>query len=104
LLRPRDLAATENRGLVMAAKRVPRSVACLLSALRFRGLTTQDPFEVWLAVKRGARLPKGGYAPPLRTFVFSLPVFHAGIKEHDIEGVTVRVYKRAGETSRWPNA
>ena len=89
-----DGGATENRGLVMAAKRVPRSVVCLLSALRYHGLTTQDPFEVWLAVERGARLPRGGY-PPLRPFVFSPSVFHAGIEEHDIEGVTVRVYSPA---------
>jgi predicted transcriptional regulator of viral defense system len=32
--------ATENRGLVIVAKRVPKGVVCLLSALRFHGLTT----------------------------------------------------------------
>jgi predicted transcriptional regulator of viral defense system len=87
-------AFTENRGLAMVARRVPKGVVCLLSALRFHELTTQDPFEVWLAVERGSRVPRGGY-PPLRPFVFSKAVFNAGIEEHAIEGATVRVYSPA---------
>src|SRR5262245_56429026 len=47
---PADTPPTENRTLAQACKRVPRGVACLLSALQFHGLTTQLPFEVWLAV------------------------------------------------------
>ena len=31
---------------------VPRGVLCLLSALRFHDLTTQNPFEIWLAIER----------------------------------------------------
>ncbi len=34
---------TEHHTLVEAAKRVPHGVICLLSALRFHGLTTQAP-------------------------------------------------------------
>ena len=39
---------TENHSLAEAAKLVPNGVVCLLSALRFHDLTTQQPFEVWL--------------------------------------------------------
>src|ERR1700716_1938448 len=46
---PADTAPTENRTLAEACKRVPNGVACLLSALQFHGLTTQLPFQVWLA-------------------------------------------------------
>ncbi len=45
-----DSGATEHRSLAEACKRVPKGVVCLLSALRFHGLTTQAPFEVWLAI------------------------------------------------------
>ena len=86
--------ATENRGLMMAATRVPKGVVCLLSALRFHGITTQSPHEVWLAVERGSRLPRGGY-PPIRPFAFAPAVFNAGIEERPVEGSIVRVYSPA---------
>jgi predicted transcriptional regulator of viral defense system len=40
---------SERQDLAEIARRVPGGVVCLLSALRFHGLTTQNPFEVWLA-------------------------------------------------------
>lgn len=40
---------TESQSLVEACKRVPQGIVCLLSALQFHKLTTQAPFEVWLA-------------------------------------------------------
>ncbi len=49
---PANADATENRTLAEIGKRVPHGVVCLLSALQFHGLTTQLPFEVWLAVDR----------------------------------------------------
>src|SRR4051794_35047535 len=53
-----DDEPTEQHDLAEACKRVPHSVVCLLSALRFHGLTTQAPFEVWLAIDHKARLPR----------------------------------------------
>src|SRR2546429_9235712 len=41
---------TEHHSLAQASKRVPHGVVCLLSALRFHDLTTQSPFQVWLAI------------------------------------------------------
>jgi predicted transcriptional regulator of viral defense system len=52
-----DADVTEHHDLALAAKRVPHGVVCLLSALRFHELTTQMPFEVWLAIHPKARLP-----------------------------------------------
>ena len=51
-------ALTENHSLAEAAKISPKGVVCLLSALRFHGLTTENPAEVWLAIPRGTRPPK----------------------------------------------
>lgn len=84
----------EHYSLLLAAKRVPNGVICLLSALRFHGLTTQKPFEVWMAIDRKTRRPSGG-APPLRIHYFSGEAFTAGVEEHRIEGVTLRVYNPA---------
>ena len=51
---------SEHRSLAEACSRVPRGVICLLSALRFHNLTTQNPFEVWMAIPHKAWRPKGG--------------------------------------------
>ena len=89
-----DLKPTPHHSLAEACKRVPHGVVCLLSALQFHELTTQAPFEVWLAIDEKARLPKVEY-PPLRVVRFSGPALENGIKEHRIEGVAVKVYTPA---------
>jgi predicted transcriptional regulator of viral defense system len=81
----------EKRGLAQASKRVPHGVICLLSALRLHGLTTQNPFEVWIAVDQKARRPAVSY-PPLRIIHLSGKAFTSGIEEHSVEGINVRVY------------
>jgi predicted transcriptional regulator of viral defense system len=91
-----DAELTEHHSLAEAAKRVPRGVVCLLSALQFHRLTTQAPFEVWLAIDRRTRLPRPDVLP-LRVVRFSGEALHAGIEEHAVEGVPVRIYS-AGKT------
>jgi predicted transcriptional regulator of viral defense system len=82
---------TENHSLAEAAKLSPKGVICLLSALRFHGLTTENPAEVWIAIPRGARPPKSG-APALRVATFSGQMMTEGIERHVIQGVSVPVY------------
>lgn len=77
-----------------AAKRVPHGVVCLLSALQFHELTSQAPFEVWLAIGEKARRPKVDY-PPLRILRFSGAALERGIVTHAFENVTVNVYSPA---------
>jgi len=89
-----DAEISEHHGLAEACKRVPHGIVCLLSALRFHGMGTQNPFEVWMAIRQKSWRPKQGY-PPLRIVYLSGDVLETGIEEHRIEGVTVRVYKPA---------
>nr|WP_242038610.1 type IV toxin-antitoxin system AbiEi family antitoxin domain-containing protein [Chroococcidiopsis sp. [FACHB-1243]] len=86
-----DAEITEKHSLVEAAKRVPHGVICLLSALSFHELTTQAPFEIWLAIDQKARSPKEAILP-LRIVYMSGQALEAGIETHSIEGVPVRVY------------
>ncbi|MBI4168634.1 MAG: type IV toxin-antitoxin system AbiEi family antitoxin domain-containing protein [Acidobacteria bacterium] len=81
---------SENHTLAVACKRVPHGVVCLLSALRFHGLTTQSPFEVWLAIDVKARKPRVD-VPPLRIVRFSGRALTHGVEEVRVEGVPVRV-------------
>ena len=89
-----DAELTEHHSLAEAAKRVPAGVVCLLSALRFHGLTTQNPFEVWVAIGHKAWRPRSA-EPPLRLVHMSGPAASAGIETHVIEGVHVRVFSAA---------
>lgn len=82
---------TEHHDLAEACKRVPHGVVCLLAALRFHELTTQAPFEVWLAISGSARRPRVRDLP-LRFVRFSGDALTSGVEEHNIEGVAVKVY------------
>lgn len=85
-----DRPVTEHHTLALAAKLVPGGVVCLLSALRFHGLTTQDPHEVWMAIDVKAHKPSIEY-PSLRVLRFSGRALTEGIETKLIEGVKVRV-------------
>lgn len=89
-----DAEISAHHGLAQVGKRVPHGVICLLSALRFHELGTQIPHEIWMAVDRRAARPRVDY-PPLRIVRFSGQALTAGIEEHKIEGVRVRVYSPA---------
>lgn len=83
-----------EHALSLVAKRVPAGIVCLLTALRFHGLTTQAPAEVWIALPEKARRPQLAY-PRLRVARFSGAALTEGIEEHRLEGVDVRVYSAA---------
>lgn len=85
---------SERQDLAEIAQRVPGGVVCLLSALRFHGLTTQNPFEVWLAIDRKAWRPRVKH-PPLRLVYLSGPAFTEGVEEHEVDGSRVRVFSAA---------
>lgn len=81
---------SEHTALAQVARRYPRGIVCLLSALRVHDLTTQAPYEVWLAISSKARLPRVDY-PPLRIVRFSGLSLTEGIEEHEIDGTIARV-------------
>ncbi|MBI2505471.1 MAG: type IV toxin-antitoxin system AbiEi family antitoxin domain-containing protein [Candidatus Latescibacteria bacterium] len=85
---------TAHHTLAQVAKRVPAGVFCLLTALRFHGLTTQAPAEVWIALPEKARKPWIDY-PRLRVARFSGLALSEGIEIHRLEKVEVRIYSAA---------
>ena len=84
-------APTETHTLAQVAKRVPEAVFCLLTALRYHGLTTQAPAEVWIALPEKARRPRLDH-PRLRVARFSGLALTEGVEKHRVEGVTIYVY------------
>ena len=91
---PVEASPTEHHSLAVVAKEIPRGVICLLSALRFHELTTQQPSEVWVGI------PTRGWYPNISTTAhqvvrYSPATFQAGVRTHRIEGVPVRIFEPA---------
>ncbi|MBK9781362.1 MAG: type IV toxin-antitoxin system AbiEi family antitoxin domain-containing protein [Anaerolineales bacterium] len=79
--------------LVQASLLIPKGVVFLISALYFHRLTTQIPHWIYLALPRGTKPSKVEY-PPVKAFIRSEKQYAAGVEEHTIDGVRVRIYSR----------
>jgi predicted transcriptional regulator of viral defense system len=86
--------STEHHSLAVVAKQAPRSIVCLLSALRYHELTTQQPSEVWVAIGNKSWVPTLD-SVKLRIIRFTGEALKAGVESHEIEGVPVRVFNPA---------
>lgn len=86
-----NASVTERHSYAEVSKRAPNAVLCLLTALAFHGITTQNPSAVWIALPKGARTPSVA-SPALRIVRLSGPSLTEGIEEHRVEGVPVQVY------------
>ena len=89
-----DATITERHSYAEAARLVPGSIFCLLSALAFHEITTQSPASVWIALPQGARRPTIS-SLSLRVVRLSGASLTEGIEKHKVEGVPIRVYSVA---------
>lgn len=80
-----------NPDLAVVGARIPRGVVCLVSALVWHDLTTQIPRSIDVALPRGSEAPRLDY-PPVTLHWFSRESFRAGVEEHVLDGVGIRVY------------
>ena len=81
----------EYRSFAEVCKYAPSAVICLLSALQYHGLTTQTPFQVWLAIGHKARKPNIDTVQ-IRVVRYSASSLSQGIEIHNIDGVDIRVF------------
>jgi predicted transcriptional regulator of viral defense system len=88
------VAMTQHHHLLEPAIRSPGGVVCLLSALQFHHLTTQQPSETWFAIENKAHPPKVSQSR-LRIVRMSGPAIIEGVETHILEGVPVRVFSVA---------
>lgn len=86
-----ESAPDTHETLIEVAKRAPKAVICLTSALSFRGLTDQLPRRVWIAIGAKDWEPKITY-PKIRTVRFREPYFSGGVEAHQMGGATIRMY------------
>ncbi len=91
LYRLAELPEIGDPDLVTVALKVRAGVICLISALAHHELTTQIPHEVAVALPRHTERPRLRF-PPIRVYWFSAKAIIAGVEEHTIDNVTVRIF------------
>ncbi|HEX7048930.1 MAG TPA: type IV toxin-antitoxin system AbiEi family antitoxin domain-containing protein [Longimicrobiales bacterium] len=91
LFRHPEAEITEWHSYAEAVKLVPAGVVCLLSALVFHGIGTQNPWQIWMALEKGKQRPRSPVLP-LKIVWFSGDAMREGVETHRIEGVDVRVF------------
>ncbi len=82
---------SEHVSLAEVAALAPRGIICLLSALAYHDLGTQNPHRVWLA------LPHKSKPPTTATVGLEVVRMHpralaAGVGTHDVGGTPVRIF------------
>jgi predicted transcriptional regulator of viral defense system len=78
----------------LACLLLPKGVMCLLSALVYHGIGTQNPAEVWMAIDVKAWRPRAKY-PRMRIVRFSGAALSRGVMTIRADRATVRVYNPA---------
>ncbi len=86
-----DAELDPNHSLAEAAKRMPKGVVCLVSALAFHGLTDQLPPKVWMAIGQKDWAPQRD-GRDIRVIRFTANLLGKGVETHVIEGVHVKVF------------
>lgn len=77
--------------LAEVAKRMPKGVVCLVSALAFHELTDQIPRQIWVAIGKKDWSPKDG-EPPVRIVRFTEALLADGVETHTVESISVRIF------------
>lgn len=86
-----DYTPGTHHSLIESCKLIDTGVVCLLSALSFHGIGTQNPSDVWIAIPRGTRTPRVSEYP-IQIFLFSGDAYSSGLEEHTVDGVVINVY------------
>jgi predicted transcriptional regulator of viral defense system len=81
----------EFQTYIEACTRFPRGTICLLSALRFHHLTTQNPDRVWMSFHNRGGAPSDREMA-LRRVNMSGESLTAGVETHIFSGFPLRVY------------
>ena len=86
-----DAPLETDHSLAEAAKRLPKGIVCLVSALAFHGLTDLLPKKVWLAIGKKDWAPRSD-GMPIRVARFTERLLAESVETHMIESVPVKVF------------
>ncbi|MBK8575026.1 MAG: type IV toxin-antitoxin system AbiEi family antitoxin domain-containing protein [Elusimicrobia bacterium] len=90
LYRVSNAEPTEMETIAMVAAAAPKTIVCLLSALRVHDIGTQLPHTVWIALNRKSRKP-ALLPSQVRIVRYSGPMLKYGVSQRTMMGVKVFV-------------
>ena len=82
-----------NVSLLTICKAVPNAVICLISALDYHELTTQNPWQIYYAIPNSEKEKKIEY-PPSKAFYFRERFYKPGIEEIKTKHGIIKVYNK----------
>jgi predicted transcriptional regulator of viral defense system len=88
---PDFMESSEYTSWAFVAQKSPKGVVCLASALKFHGITLQNPHELWWAIPQGYNPPTVEF-PTLRVVRLSSPSIEEGVEEVVVDSMKMRVF------------
>lgn len=90
LYRLTEVELDETETIASVASAAPDAIVCLLTALRFHDIGTQNPPDIWIALDRRRRQP-ARFPARVRVLRFSGPMLTYGVETVRMLGVPVRI-------------
>ena len=78
--------------IIEVSKNVPSGVFCLFTALSYYELTTYNPYELNIAIRRATRKPVMPDYPPVKVHYFSDKNYNLGINKLTINNHEIKIY------------
>ena len=88
---PTYTETSEYSSWAMVSQRSPNGVVCLLSALKYHGLTLQNPYQLWWAIPEGYHPPKVDY-PTLKVVILSSDCMAEGEETVVVDDMEMKVF------------
>ena len=82
-----------NISYLTICQAVPSAVICLISALDFHELTTQNPWQVYYAIPNSEKAKKIEY-PPNKVYYFRERFYEPGVEKIQTKHGEIRVYNK----------
>lgn len=92
LYRLRDAEALTEPDVIVAAKKIPKAVICLISALSLHENTTQIPSQVYLAIPASQTYCIKVDYPLIKVFYFAAKNFNEGVEKITINEIEIKLY------------
>ncbi|KXB06709.1 hypothetical protein AKJ54_01175 [candidate division MSBL1 archaeon SCGC-AAA382K21] len=84
---------SENEMMLSVARKSPDAAFCLLTALRFYEMTTQNPHQIWVAIHHKDKEPSINV--PLKVVRMTGKSLKGGIEKREVDNVPIRVFNPA---------
>lgn len=88
---PADKEPSSTSAMAVVSLKLPKGVICLVSALNYYDITTQVPWEVWVAIPENSVTPRIT-EHQVKYVWYSENMLNEGVDTVTIDGVPIRIF------------